>query len=670
MLQFSQDEITRLRMKAQADTSFVYTLMRDVEPMKQHLLIPKTGIATWEGFYACPKDSVRLTFRLDQPHRHLCPVCQREWEGEIYDGAWWRIVNRIASESCYKAALVYLLTGDRAYFSHAKAVLMEYALYYPEYEIHGGIPYNNPGKANAQTLCDAVWIRGLIQGYDIIQDTLEEEERQFITANLFEIAGDFFKRYRSNQIHNHECIADATAAMLGFLLDREDLIAFGVYEQYGLRYQLEHGVLADGFWFEGTTSYHFYAMEQFTAYELFARNTPHSFLNDTRFLEILRFPVHILMPGGKVPLLNDIGGVQNLFHGKESIYELAQAVHPCEEFRFILSRCYDGRERNNIFSFMYGCDDLKRLNQWLQTPYHNKEGSGLTTMYGPEGRFLLVKHAPYGGEHDHYDRLGILFAALGKDVLPDMGTCPYGAPLHYAYYKNTGTHNTVCLNGKNQPPANCRVHAYELKKDHTFLDVSVTWDNNYKPLDSFTIVQWDAKAYEGASIRRRIHWYGDFFVDIVEVSSFIETDIDCILHVRGQRLRPQGDAFVHSPWGKEPPYCYLTDVQKTTSRVQRWDCGDGIRFDLRLLAPDKDIGLYAMQGFDNPSDTMLSYLIQRVHATKAIFIQVCEAYGDKGPAICDAHYDSSLHMVVVQRSDGQMVRMMVLSGEEEVSGNR
>jgi hypothetical protein len=51
---------------------------------------------------------------------------------------------------------------------------------------------------------------------------------------------------------------------------------------------------------------------------------------------------------------------------------------------------------------------------------------------------LLIKHSPWG-EHDHYDRLGLMLWHRNGWLLTDMGTTGYGAKMHYDYYKNSAT---------------------------------------------------------------------------------------------------------------------------------------------------------------------------------------------------------------------------------------
>lgn len=534
MLQFTLEQVEALPNKPGAN-KIRYYLQQKLAQVEGHFIIPPSNASTWSGFYACPEHSVRLEFDIASPRAHKCPADGKMITGEVFDGAWWRLVNDLNQQSCYYAALLYLLDKNPANLQLARRYLLEYAKVYPGYEIHGNIPYNNPGKANAQTLCDAGWIKGLVLGYDIIREELPEEECRLIEEDLFRCCASFLMEYRTDQIHNHEVVIDSAIAMIGLLLQDNHLLAFGLSEPFGMRYQLENGLLADNLWFEGTPGYHFYMIEQVMFFELFACGTEHSFFHNQRFIEALSFPLHMLQPDGKLPPLNDVGAGYSGFAGMENIYELAYRAVPKPELLALLQCVYQGRTRCNVYAFFYGVEELPFADMPEAQPYHGGgEGeSGLTTMLGPQGRFLLVKHSPFGGEHDHYDRLGIHFMGLGVAPLPDLGTSLYGAPLHYQYYKNTMAHNTVCLNGQNQPPANCMVYDYEANLQHTLLDAGVRWDDSYQPMNTHVIPQWSYEVYSGAAFRRVINWYGDFFVDIYEVVLPQSRTIDYTLHVRG-----------------------------------------------------------------------------------------------------------------------------------------
>ncbi len=658
MKQFTQAQAAHFREKLTQDPGILTVLDAAIRPVRANYRIQTTGRATWGGFFACPKHSVNLTFDIADPLHYRCPVDGEAFTGAPYEGAWWRLLNGKNEEACRMAALRYLLLGEAEDLELARRILVDYAAHYPGYETHGGIPYNEPGKANAQTLCDALWLKGLAAGYDIIRDELDEKDRELIERDLFRCGASFLMEHRSNQIHNHECIVSSAVGILGILLSDEDYLHFALDTPYGLKYQLAHAVLRDGFWFEGTPSYHFFAMQQFVEFERFARDRADSFFRDPRFVQVLKFPIHLTQPDGMLPTLNDAGNNARGFAGAEYLYELAFARTGDPDFAQLMRLAYQNKPRLNVHAFFDGVDALPEAAPPLARDYHGggPGASGLTVMHGPDGRFLLVKHSPYGGEHDHYDRLGIHFLGLGRYIAPDIGTTQYGAPLHYAYYKNTVTHNTVCIDGRNQPPANCTVREYIQKDGMTVLDAQVCWDGTYQPLDSFTIPQWSEEAYRGAVMRRHITWHGDLFIDCFDVRLPGERDIDWVFHVRGE-LAPGTDAADHADrWTAEGAGQYIRDVKKrggnTAIAHTAWRIAGHVRLDVYTLA--RDVELFHALGPDNPSVSELSYLIERRRAAQARFVNVICAAEEGAPVIRSVEEENG--GLVIWRADGGCVR--------------
>jgi hypothetical protein len=212
--------------------------------------------------------------------------------GEPYTGAWWRTLNDLNAKGCHYFGLLWILTKDDKYLRLCEEILVKYARYYPTYEVHGDIPYNGPGKANSQTICDALWIKELAYGYDLIKDELSAAVISFIEKDLFKCCAEFLKEHRSNQIHNHEVIIASAIGIIGILIRSRDLINFAINEKYGLRYQLENAVLKDNFWFEGSISYHNFALNCFFAFEKFACNTNLGLMMLPKYREMLKFQNH------------------------------------------------------------------------------------------------------------------------------------------------------------------------------------------------------------------------------------------------------------------------------------------------------------------------------------------------------------------------------------------
>lgn len=626
MYQFNEKELTHLRSKVDKNPEVVEQLKKEVQEIYiRPITVPTTGIANWELYYYCPKHSVKLEFNLDKPYEHRCPIDGEVFTGEPYDSTWWGYRNIYNYHGVYKLGLVYLLTQEKSYGEKAKAILLEYATHYPSYKEHGDIPYNEPGKAFAQALDEAIFIRTLVCGYDLIEDLLNEQEKEFIKSNLFLEGALFLKEKRTNQLHNHEVIIDAAIGTVGILLKNQELIDFAVYEPYGIIYQLEKGVLKDKIWFEGAVSYHFFALQNFLGYEKFARYTEHSQLNHPNYREMILRIIDILQPDYTFPLINDTC-ISNASLNSYNLFEFTYNQFKEEKILQILQHIYKSEPRVNMEAFFYGVDELPQAETIQLAEFHDVEGSGLTVIRGEDKRYLLFKHSPYGGEHDHYDRLGIAYLAHGKRIAPDLGTTGYGAVLHYDYYKNTGSHNTVMINEQNQAPANCKVYEYIKDAEKTYIDAGVTWEKYFEMPDSFTIKQWDEASYEGVSMRRKILWLHDYFIEVFTVENVRQYSIDWITHVCGERVTKRPEEYSVDNFSIQKPFKYIKDITAIEGLTQiqnTWDLGE-VKFNITSYV--NGVTTYYGKGPDNPSVEEVSYMIQRVVGEKALFVNVYESY--------------------------------------------
>lgn len=654
MIQFTEQEILHLQEKAKKQPEVVEHLKQKVRDVFEGpVIVPKTGIANWILYYYCPKCSMELEFHPEKPHQHRCPSCGQVLTGEPYDSAWWGHINMKNYDACFQMALIYLLTNEDAYAKKAIAIMTEYAKYYKDYEVHGNIPYNGPGKAGAQTLDEANFQRTFAMTYDLLADCMTEEEKVSVRDGMLLPGAQFLVQHRHNQLHNHEVIINSAIAIIGLIFGRDDYIQFSVYEKYGILYQLEHAMLPNHMWFEGAFGYHFYALTSFFAYEKFALHTPHSHISHPNYKAMMELLFSYLEPGFRIPMLNDT----NYNHNKSSLYlfEFAYREIGGEKLLYILNKLYEDQKRDNLEAFIYGVDELEPCDLPLSN-YHTPVGTfGHTILRASNDRYLLFKHDSYGGEHDHYDRLAISYLAYRKRIAPDLGTTGYGAFLHYDYYKNTGSHNTVAIGGENQAPVNCSLNRYEEKDGVIYVEAEADWTAAYEMPDSFTIVQWNEENYRSVRMKRKIAWADRYFAEVFTVEGAdAALPIDWIMHVSGTCLT-EAKGKMTGVLSDKKPYKHIHDVQELrlyeeeyteeyageegaegkdtqkccmqghtpqkTEKIEYLD--DGIRTTVYSMQCGQKI-LLGM-GPDNPSTSDVCYLIERRYGGKAVYAHVIES---------------------------------------------
>ena len=653
MIQFTDSEIEAFRNRIDKD-AMISILRSLVQPfLDRKLAIPEKGIANWSHYYYCPDCSVELTFNLDEPLDHICPSCGRHFSDEKMNGAWWMLRNTFNANAAYHLGLLYMLAGDRSAASRARDVLLGYAKYYPDYEVHGDIPYNGPGRLNAQTLDESNFLRTMGYAYDLVESSLEESEKNYIKERLFRIGIDFLKANRHSQIHNHEVICNGAVGVLSLILNDYDSLVFAMTGKYGLLYQLEHGVLDDGFWFECSTAYHFYALQNFLLYEKFAKNTAYSNLSHPNYRKMFSAILRLEKSDHSYPLLNDSHIDQGNPDGY-SLFEFAYHTWRDPEILSILNEIYKRRTRLSVESFFYGDETLPPdAKDMERQSIEGSDGLGATVIRRGNV-YLLFRHGPYGGEHDHYDRLGISYYYDNVPVSIDIGTTGYGATLHYAYYKNTVTHNTVSINDKNQSPSKGTLLSFSEDSDSSDVSASVRWTDGYEMPDSFTIRQWDDEAYRDVYMERHIKVTDEAVLDYLSVEIPEPRMIDHLTHFHGERIAMPSSvsATVLADAG---PLSYLHDTVAVES--------DGIictqylnkNIVTSVFSYSSETAIYLSTGPDNPSNEDMSYVIMRKQSSKAEFIMILSSGYVEAPVsdvriskICDKDYIVTLCM-----SDGR-----------------
>lgn len=613
MLQFTQNDVQRIRARAVAWPDALAALKRQCAFFfTDGVKVPVGTKATWVMFFECPKDSHKLIYDYAKESEYVCPVCGTVYTGEPYEGAWWRYTVEKTVDNAYLCAVVWMITGEQKYLDVAVEALTRFADNYAGYELHGGIPYNNPGRINSQTLCEAMTLRMLCMNYDIVRDALGEAQRSHIEQDLLLQSAQVLVEQRMNQIHNHEVVIDSALGIAGMVLGRSDLLDFGVESKYGLRYQMRHGVLEDGLWFEGTVHYHYFALFACMLFEKFAHDTAYSLQDMGVYEKMFEMPLKIMQPDFHMPCLGD-GYNEGMFEELADHYEYPYRVFRKPYMAQLLNKVYATVPRDGIQAFLYGADTIEPTPALTLADYHDPDASGFTVLRGSEEKYLLFKHGKFGGEHDHYDKLGIHFLANGAEVADDLGTVGYGAPHHYPYFKNTFTHNTVCINGLNQPPADGKTIQHDLRQDGTLVEGHADWCGEGPQLESLTIEQWDMPSYAGVTLRRAILFNDDYFVEAFLVRGAQGRVVDWLNHAQGTQSLPAADYRpAHVQVGQSKPQSFIEGAKGFAPQgvvETRWTQPAGT---LRLFSACNTQSelIYAL-GPNKPGCAPLGYAIHR-----------------------------------------------------------
>ena len=441
-------------LKASANNS----LLKPVE------LPPRGG--NWSHNYVCPVHGARLVQgRQIGPWQweHICPVGNHILTGDPsqatldFDGNAIMTIHDKLAKQVLDDGLVFQVTGDARYAQRARAILLAYADKYLSYPIHDnkGRPGKHGGRVASQPLSEAMWLIPVVQGADLVWETLSADDRRVIEEKILRPALTEIIIPTKFGIQNMQCWENSAIGLTGFLLGDQNLISLAIDDpKFGYRQQLAKGVDADGLWLEGSSGYHFFAIEGLWPLAEGARNCGLD-LYDSQFKALFDGPFAIAMPNLVLPNFNDSSLAPLL--GQTAAYELAFARFHDAKYISLFGN------RNNWMALLFGATNLPAAQAVGETQSRNLTAGGYAILQqgaGTNATWIATKFGPHGGMHGHPDKNSFILYARGQVRAPDVGTHAYGSPLHMGWDKTTLAHNTLIVDEKSQEPAQGKCLAF------------------------------------------------------------------------------------------------------------------------------------------------------------------------------------------------------------------
>lgn len=446
--------------------------------LEKPIVLPPRG-GNWGHNYVCPEHGARLQQgKQTGPWQweHICPVGNHVLSGDPskatldFDGCAISGIHASYAREVVDDGLLYQVTGEARYASRARAILLAYADRYLSYPIHDnqGRPGGRGGHVASQSLTEATWLIDIVQGADLVWNTLSEADRQAITDKMLRPALNQIIIPQKYGIHNIQNRENSAIGLVGYLLNDPKLISLAIDDpKYGFRAQMDKGVLPGGFWLEGSTGYHFFAMDGMWPLLEAARNCGTNLYGE-KFKSLFDGPISLTMPNLSLPNFNDSGILP--LQGHVEIYELAVARYHDRAYGSLLM----STGRTNRMALLFGATKLPKGNFEVPTASRNLTGPGYAILEkgaGTNATWLALKYGPHGGGHGHPDKNSFILYARGEVLAPDVGTHAYGSVLHAGWDKTTLAHNTLVMDEKSQAPAQGKCLAFGSERG---VDFSVT----------------------------------------------------------------------------------------------------------------------------------------------------------------------------------------------------
>ncbi|MGI2294079.1 DNRLRE domain-containing protein [Paenibacillus sp. GXUN7292] len=371
---------------------------------------------------------------------------------------------------------LYVLTGEQEYADKAGAIVKEFADKYPQYVLHDVVSPIRPiaSRVFYSVLSEgAYFVTPMVYAVDNLYNSgvFDISYKKAIREDMLYPSADVLKR--SANTNNFQVIQDTAIGLIGYLYDDADLIAeakegyvptaqagdaMGMFNEL-----LNYGVGEDGFWFEGTPSYHGFVLKEYIfladAAQRFGSNVGENlYASNNKFKSMFDAMLNLPYPDLTLQANNDSPYKPNLI---TPIYlwmiETADREYNAVEsqYRAFLNQAYTMVDRSgaDLFSLLTGY----RTIPYSSEPFvlHDANMSGVGTVltrnhYNGQTYMSTMDYGIFTGSHDHYDKLNVTTYGNGRVWLDDLGIGPYGTESADFYYRMSAAHNTVVVPDRNQ----------------------------------------------------------------------------------------------------------------------------------------------------------------------------------------------------------------------------
>ena len=377
----------------------------------------------------------------------------------------------------FNSGVLYNLTRDQKYAILVKNMLLKYAELNPTLKKHPQATSPFPGHLFWQSLNDANWLVYAGLAYDLIHNSLTDEERKKIETGAFKPEVDYFTKDLKdwfNLLHNHAVWACAGVGIVGIATDNNEYLDMALYGtqkdgKSGFIAQMDHLFSPDGYYTEGP----YYVRYAILPYMLFAT----ALNNINPSLQIFSHRDSILQKalltclqqtntdGTFFPLNDDLKDKNYTTNELVTAIDIAYKAYGANEGLLTIAK-----KQNKVVlnkggvAIAAALEKNKTIAEWY--PYktiestdgiNGNEGGISVLRNGKDENLtsLIFKYASQGLGHGHFDRLNINLFDKGHEILQDYGSARFiGVEQKYggrylaentSYAVQTIAHNTIVV---------------------------------------------------------------------------------------------------------------------------------------------------------------------------------------------------------------------------------
>jgi hypothetical protein len=416
----------------------------------------------------------------------------------------------------------------------------------------------------------------------------------------------YLKQNRSHMqslgIMNHQASANAGAIVVALFLQDIPELNHLIEAEGGIADQIGKGVMADGWWFEGTANYCYLVTQRYSlvaqAFEnygldLYHRRFPVKFKSvdfensksgftgmkfdnwgppgkNTRGLEDMVTPyIPMMDENAYVVSTND----SNLKEPNE-FYEFAYRAYKKPELAWVINKT----NRASWVSLMYGLPNLPKIED-PRTASAFMPNVGLTVLRSqpedktPESQIqAYLKYGTHGGWHGHFDRASLV--ALNRNGHKYFGTemvwYGYGKAGYKESVQTSATHNMVIVDELQQEAVPSKQLLFF--KGEIMEASAVETNARWREIPRFNLEKfppWNDKAFDAdfnpIQQRRLAIVTNDYVVIADYMKSNKKHNYDWLIHPVGltdiEGVKKTGPTLEQLSQNLDSPYKYFKDAQ-------------------------------------------------------------------------------------------------------------
>ncbi|MBJ2175937.1 heparinase II/III family protein [Aureibaculum sp. A20] len=608
----------------------------------------------------------------------------------------WSSLNYSASdgEKAFKLALAYKLTGNLEFrdklISFIKIVTNKDTGYLSIGAATNGVQVHEGNFfLFLAAACDVVYNEPSFSNSD--RENINNTFRYYLKLNKEHMNG--------LGIMNHQASANAGALLVALFLQDMAEVTYLIEADGGMADQIGKGVMADGWWFEGTANYCYLVTQRYTlvsqAFEnygldLYHRRFPVAFKskdfdnvkegfagmkfdnwgptgNNTRGLEDMVTPyIPMMDENAYVVSSND----SNLKEPNE-FYELAYREYKIDDLAWVINKT----KRESWVSLMYGIPELPQVKD-PRTESSFLPNVGLVALRSqpktktPKDQIqAYLKYGTHGGWHGHFDRASLI--ALDRNGHKYFGTemvwFGYGNPGYKESVQTSATHNMVIVDELQQEavPSEQLLFFKGEMMQASAVETNARWRIIPKwNADKFP--PWDDTDYASdfnPIQQRRLSIVTDNYVVIADyMKSNKKHNYDWLLHPVGFKsisgAKKQGKSLELLSTNEDSPYTYFKNAQwYTTKKGTKIEFDEeGNKLDVYSIWPKKAeilLSSYPNGGKqrdirNNPNRKTYGV---RVNEKEVVFLNVIEPY--QGESKIDKIVCKTADQLTIYLKDGR-----------------